>query len=79
MAKRIISRIAPEKRENGIEWIVLSSDLEKSGGVFLYLHTDLSQPCMYDEWYEDLEKAQGAAQRKWGVMKEDRVIQNADG
>lgn len=79
MGRRLTSRIAPDKRENGIEWIVLELDLEKSGGAFLFLHSDLSQPCMYDEWYEDLEKAQNAAQRKWGVMMEDWVVQNAEG
>jgi hypothetical protein len=78
MGKRMISKIAPDKRENGIEWIVLELDFEKSGGVFLFLHSDMSQPCMYDEWYEDLEKAQGAAFRKWGVMKGDWNIQNPE-
>jgi hypothetical protein len=71
MNKRMILKIPFGRQENGIEWIVIQEDCQETGGVYLFLHSDLELPSMYDEWYEDLEQAQNATLRKWGIDKSE--------
>jgi hypothetical protein len=75
MNKRVISKIPPGRQENGIEWIVIQEGLQETEGVYLFLHSELELPSIYDEWYEDLERAQSAALRKWGIGKSEWINQ----
>ena len=63
-------RVAPVPKEfekQGIRWVVIESDAEESGGVFIFLHSSLDQPCEFDDWYETMEIAETEALRGWGV------------
>ena len=58
----------PFQREN-IAWVVLEHDREDTGGYFLYLHTNLDDEAIFDEWYETRELAENAAEDGWGIQK----------
>ena len=68
-----MAKVKPAFQEQGIEWLVLQEDSENTGGVFLYLHTSLENPCDYDLWYENLEQAINQANSLWGVRETDWV------
>jgi hypothetical protein len=68
---RRIASVDLQFQEQGIRWIVLEEDRSDSGGVFLYLHQDLNEACLYDYWFETIEQAEQHAFNRWGISKED--------
>jgi hypothetical protein len=66
---RRISNVNPRYQAQDVRWIVLEEDASDSGGVFLYLHRDLNEACLYDCWFETIEQAEQHAWDRWGISK----------
>jgi hypothetical protein len=65
---RRVAAIPREFQREGIAWLVMENDPENTGGVFLYLHAALDEPCKYDQWHLTAELAEAQASREWGVQ-----------
>lgn len=63
--------ISDEFAIDDIKWLVLEKDPFDSGGFFLYHHKVLEQPCVYDDWFKDLEQALLAAKEDYGITEND--------
>lgn len=75
-----ISKIGPQYQVQGLKWITLEQDHLGSGGVFLFLHQNLNEPCIFDYWFETIQQAEQEALKRWGISKEDweDAVKNSD-
>ncbi len=60
------------ERADNIRWLVIESDENDTKGYFLYHHTD--ENFAYDTWFKTIDEALLAAQRQYGISKEDWVV-----
>lgn len=63
--------IPDEFISDGIKWLVVEKDPLDSGGYFLYHHKVLEEPCVYDDWFRELEHALQAAKEDFGINEND--------
>ncbi len=65
------AHVATEYQAQGIQWLRLSPGSAQEEGVFILLYKELSKPCLYDYWFENLEIAKKWAEKYYGVNADD--------
>jgi hypothetical protein len=60
------------ERADDIRWLVIESDENDTKGYFLYHHID--EYLAYDMWFNSIDEAFLAAQRQYGISKEDWIV-----
>ncbi len=73
VSMRLIAQIPADFQWDGIGWLVLEEDRCDTRGAFLYFHKSLAEESEYDNWYENIEKAQTDAESRWGISKHDWI------
>lgn len=68
---RLVAQLKGPPDPEGIRWLVIETDEEDTGGVFLFYHQSLDEPSEFDSWYENVEGAKREASDRWGVGEED--------
>lgn len=65
----VVASIPEAYRRQGISWLAIDKCPE--GGWFLFMHTELDEPCTFDSWHEDKEGCLKEAENSWGVGAKD--------
>ena len=68
--QRSIAEVPVARRDDGIRWLVLESDLS-SGGWFLFGHLSLEEASEFDSWHLTRDEALKEAEIQWGVDATD--------
>lgn len=64
--------VPPEYQKQGIKWVRIIPR-KKGDGVFIMQYDDLSKPCLYDWWFENINIAMEEAKRIFGIEPYDWV------
>jgi len=77
---KYIRKIAQEYvSEENIRWLVIQPHIHNNAviGYYMYLHKDLNEHAMWDNWYQSLEIAFEAGEA-YGLKKPDWKILNSN-
>ena len=70
MKKLLYGKVQTNLSGDIARWIVIEEDKEETGGVLLYGYDSLDAPCIFDDWYENLDSAMQAARERWVIFSE---------
>jgi hypothetical protein len=68
------AHIAANYQIQGIQWLRLSPSLPNENSVSILLYKELSKPCLYDYWFENLDVAIEWAENSYGVKTGDWIL-----
>ena len=68
---RFIAEVPALRQTQGIRWLVLEDDEERTGGWYLYGHQNLHEASDFDSWHLTRIEAQEEAASSWGIAESD--------